>query len=118
MIRLSAQDEPQIYNMTRRFGTILENVVIDLETRQIDLNDDSITENTRASYLLSEIENFEPTGMGGHPKDVVFLNSRRIRCTASHLTINARPSHVSLFVRLHSQGGWNGKTIKRTPGHI
>ena len=75
VIRLSAQDEPQIYNMTRRFGTILENVVIDLETRQIDLNDDSITENTRASYLLSEIENFEPTGMGGHPKDVVFLTA-------------------------------------------
>jgi phosphoenolpyruvate carboxykinase (ATP) len=75
VIRLSAEDEPQIYNLTRRFGTILENVVIDLETRQIDLNDDSITENTRASYLLSEIENFEPTGMGGHPRDIVFLTA-------------------------------------------
>ena len=87
VIRLSAQDEPQIYNMTRRFGTILENVVIDLETRQIDLNDDSITENTRASYLLSEIENFEPTGMGGHPKDVVFLTADAFGVLASHFQI-------------------------------
>ena len=54
--------------MTRRFGTILENVVIDPETRKIDLNDETITENTRASYLLSEIENFEPSGMGHHPR--------------------------------------------------
>ncbi len=75
VIRLSARDEPQIYAMTRRFGTILENVVIDPETRKIDLNDDTITENTRASYLLSEIENFELSGMGRHPRYVVFLTA-------------------------------------------
>ena len=75
VIRLSAKDEPQIYAMTRRFGTILENVVIDLETRQIDLNDETITENTRASYILSAIENHEPSGMGGHPKNVIFLTA-------------------------------------------
>lgn len=75
VIRLSAEDEPQIYAMTQRFGTILENVVIDLDTRQIDLNDSSITENTRASYLLSEIENHEPSGMGSHPRDVIFLTA-------------------------------------------
>jgi phosphoenolpyruvate carboxykinase (ATP) len=75
VIRLSAKDEPQIHAMTRRFGTILENVVIDPETRQIDLNDETITENTRASYLLSEIENYEPTGMGDHPKNVIFLTA-------------------------------------------
>jgi phosphoenolpyruvate carboxykinase (ATP) len=75
VIRLSARDEPEIYAVTRRFGTILENVVIDPETRQIDLNDDTITENTRASYLLNEIENFEPSGMGGHPRDVIFLTA-------------------------------------------
>ena len=46
-----------------------------LKPGKLILNDDSITENTRASYLLSEIENFEPTGMGGHPKDVVFLTA-------------------------------------------
>ena len=75
VIRLSAADEPEIFAMTRRFGTILENVVIDFETRQIDLADDTITENTRASYLLSQLSNYEPTGMGGHPQNVIFLTA-------------------------------------------
>jgi phosphoenolpyruvate carboxykinase (ATP) len=75
VIRLSAEDEPQIHAMTQRFGTILENVVVDLKTRGIDLSSDLITENTRASYLLSEIENHEPSGMGGHPKNIVFLTA-------------------------------------------
>jgi phosphoenolpyruvate carboxykinase (ATP) len=75
VIRLSAVDEPQIYTMTRRFGTILENVVIDPETRKIDLTDETITENTRASYLIKEIENHEPSGMGDHPNYVIFLTA-------------------------------------------
>jgi phosphoenolpyruvate carboxykinase (ATP) len=75
VIRLSAEDEPQIFAMTRRFGTILENVVINPATREIDLSDDTITENTRASYLLSELENFEPSGMGYHPKNIIFLTA-------------------------------------------
>jgi phosphoenolpyruvate carboxykinase (ATP) len=75
VIRLNAKDEPQIYAMTQRFGTILENVVIDFETRKIDLADETITENTRASYLLSQLDNFEPTGMGKHPDNVIFLTA-------------------------------------------
>lgn len=75
VIHLSAKDEPQIYGMTQQFGTILENVVIDPNTRKIDLNDETITENTRASYLLSQIENHEPSGMGGHPHNVIFLTA-------------------------------------------
>ena len=75
VIRLSAEDEPQIFAMTRRFGTILENVVIDPSTRKIDLADETITENTRASYLLSELENYEPSGMGQHPKNIIFLTA-------------------------------------------
>jgi phosphoenolpyruvate carboxykinase (ATP) len=75
VIRLSAKDEPEIFAMTHRFGTILENVVIDSETRKIDLADETITENTRASYLLSELDNFEPSGMGDHPKNIIFLTA-------------------------------------------
>ncbi len=75
VIRLSAKDEPQIFAMTRRFGTILENVIIDPVTRKIDLTDETITENTRASYLLSELGNYEPSGMGRHPKNVIFLTA-------------------------------------------
>jgi phosphoenolpyruvate carboxykinase (ATP) len=75
VIRLSAKDEPEIFAMTHRFGTILENVVIDFETRKIDLADETITENTRASYRLNQLDNFEPTGMGNHPNNVIFLTA-------------------------------------------
>jgi phosphoenolpyruvate carboxykinase (ATP) len=74
VIRLSAEHEPQIYAATRRFGTILENVVYDPATRQLDLDDDAITENTRASYPLSFIENAMPEKMArSHPKNIIFL---------------------------------------------
>jgi phosphoenolpyruvate carboxykinase (ATP) len=75
VIRLSPESEPEIFATTRMFGTILENVVVDPHTRQIDLDDESITENTRASYPISYIPNAAPTGMGNHPRDVVFLTA-------------------------------------------
>lgn len=74
VIRLSAEYEPQIYSTTKRFGTILENVVFDPVTRSIDLDDDSITENTRASYPLGFIPNVVSEGfVRTHPKNVIFL---------------------------------------------
>ncbi|GAB4496518.1 MAG: phosphoenolpyruvate carboxykinase (ATP) [Anaerolineales bacterium] len=73
VIRLSEAAEPQIYACTRKFGTILENVVYDPVTRYIDLNDDRLTENTRASYPLEFIENAVPEKMAGHAKNVIFL---------------------------------------------
>jgi phosphoenolpyruvate carboxykinase (ATP) len=73
VIQLSPSAEPQIYACTRRFGTILENVIYDPVTRTIDLDDDAITENTRASYPLMFIENAIPEKMAGHPKNVVLL---------------------------------------------
>ncbi|MBK9120100.1 MAG: phosphoenolpyruvate carboxykinase (ATP) [Phycisphaerales bacterium] len=74
VIRLSAESEPQIYAATRQFGTILENVAYDPSSRRIDLDDDSITENTRASYPLEMIPNTVPEKMvRTHPKNVIFL---------------------------------------------
>src|SRR5215210_8040341 len=73
VIGLSESAEPEIYGTTKRFGTILENVTIDLLTREIDLNDDSITENTRASYPLEFIANAVPEKKAGHPKNIVLL---------------------------------------------
>lgn len=74
VIRLSAEHEPQIYACTRRFGTILENVVYDPVSRRLDLDDDAITENTRASYPLEYIENALPEKMTRtHPKNIIFL---------------------------------------------
>jgi phosphoenolpyruvate carboxykinase (ATP) len=74
VIRLSAENEPQIYETTRRFGTILENVVFDPVTRTIDLDDDTITENTRASYPIEFIPNIVSDGyVRTHPKNIIFL---------------------------------------------
>lgn len=73
VIQLSPTAEPQIYAATHRFGTILENVVYDPITRLLDLDDDEMTENTRASYPLHFIDNALPTGTGGHPKNIIFL---------------------------------------------
>ena len=73
VISLSASAEPQIYACTRKFGTILENVVYDPVTRKIDLDDDSFTENTRASYPLEYIENAVPQKTGGHPRNIILL---------------------------------------------
>jgi phosphoenolpyruvate carboxykinase (ATP) len=74
VIRLSEEHEPQIYATTRTFGTILENVVFDPITRRIDLDDDTLTENTRASYPLEFIPNIAKDGyVRTHPKNIIFL---------------------------------------------
>ncbi len=73
VIRLSPEAEPQIYACTRRFGTILENVVYDPVSRRLDLDDDSITENTRGAYPLEYIANYLPAKRAGHPRNVIFL---------------------------------------------
>lgn len=73
VIRLSATAEPQIYATTKMFGTILENVTYDPVTRHIDLDDESLTENTRASYPLEYISNAIPEKMAGHPKSIILL---------------------------------------------
>jgi len=74
VIRLSAENEPEIYATTRRFGTILENVVSDRTSRRLDLDDDRFTENTRAAYPLGFIDNVVPEGaVTSHPKNVILL---------------------------------------------
>lgn len=75
MIRLSAEGEPEIYATTKKFGTVLENVVLDPETRALDLDDGRYTENTRGSYPLSHLDNVDLDGQCGHPKSVVFLTA-------------------------------------------
>jgi phosphoenolpyruvate carboxykinase (ATP) len=72
VIRLSQEAEPQIYATTRRFGTVLENVIMD-ERGNLDLDDDSKTENTRAAYKLEQISNALPTKRAGHPSAIVML---------------------------------------------
>lgn len=73
-IRLSAEAEPEIYATTQRFGTVLENVVLD-ENRVPDFNDGSLTENTRCAYPMHFIPNASATGQAGHPKNIIMLTA-------------------------------------------
>ena len=75
VINLSAEGEPDIYRTTQMFGTILENVVLEPNGRKVEFENQSITENTRASYPLDYIRNHVPSGRGGHPRNVVFLTA-------------------------------------------
>jgi phosphoenolpyruvate carboxykinase (ATP) len=75
VIRLREESEPEIYATTSMFGTILENVGYDVITRRLDLDDDTLTENTRAAYPLSHIPNHVPGGMADHPKNIVMLTA-------------------------------------------
>ena len=75
VIRLSPTGEPEIYETTRRFGTILENVMIDTASRRLDLDSDAFTENTRASYPISHIPNASRSGRAGQPKNIIMLTA-------------------------------------------
>jgi phosphoenolpyruvate carboxykinase (ATP) len=74
-IRLSKESEPEIYETTRKFGTILENVAFDPITRRLDLDDAGLTENTRVAYPLSHIPNALRESMAGHPGNIVMLTA-------------------------------------------
>jgi phosphoenolpyruvate carboxykinase (ATP) len=72
-IRLSREAEPEIYATTERFGTVLENVVVDPITREPDFDDASLTENARCAYPIDFISNASESGRAGHPKNLVML---------------------------------------------
>jgi phosphoenolpyruvate carboxykinase (ATP) len=73
VIRLSLKAEPEIYECTRKFGTILENVGMDLTSRRLDLDDASLTENTRAAYPITHLRNIVRSGVGRHPSHIFML---------------------------------------------
>jgi len=75
VIDLSAHAEPQIHQASCRFGTVLENVVLDPETRRPDWRDRSLTENTRAAFPLEAVPGVDLSGKGGHPRNVLFLSA-------------------------------------------
>jgi len=74
-INLTVEAEPEIYAASTRFGAVLENVVLDPETRYVDFTDDRKTENTRAAYPLHFIPNAKPGSRGAHPRNLVFLSA-------------------------------------------
>ena len=72
-INLSRDAEPEIYDTTQKFGTVIENMVFDPETKELDFEDDSLTPNMRCAYPLEYISNASPTAIGGHPKNIIML---------------------------------------------
>ena len=74
VIRLNADHEPEIYQTTRTFGTVLENVAVDA-VGNLDLDSDSKTENTRAAYPIEQLANIVPSGSAGHPRNILFLSA-------------------------------------------
>ncbi len=75
VINLSKEAEPEIFETTRRFGTVLENVVMDEHSGELDLDDNRYTENTRASYPIDFIPNASETGVTGNPTNVLMLTA-------------------------------------------
>ncbi|MEY8828088.1 phosphoenolpyruvate carboxykinase [Sedimentitalea sp. XS_ASV28] len=72
-INLSAEAEPEIYATTTKFGTVIENMVYDPDTRELDFKDDRLTANMRCAYPLEYISNASPTAIAGHPKNIIML---------------------------------------------
>ncbi|MEM9127391.1 MAG: phosphoenolpyruvate carboxykinase, partial [Pseudomonadota bacterium] len=72
-INLNAEAEPEIYATTSKFGTVIENMVFDPETKKLDFDDDSLTANMRCAYPLEYISNASATALGGHPKNIIML---------------------------------------------
>jgi len=75
VIRLSAEAEPEIFGTTRMFGTVLENVVMNFDSRRIDLDDDGLTENTRAAYPITHLTNIVQPALGTHPRNLIMLTA-------------------------------------------
>ena len=109
VIQLSREAEPEIYSTTERFGTVLENVVMDPETRELDLDDAQYAENTRAAYPIDFIPNASETGRAGHPKNVIMLTADAFGVLPPIAQADAEPGDVSLPLRLHRQSGGHGK---------
>lgn len=99
-IDLTEEREPEIYRAIK-FGSLVENVIIDEETRQADYADGSLTENTRVGYPVDYIPNAAIPGIGGTPKTVIFLTADAYGVMPPHLQAERQAGPVLLRVRLH-----------------
>ena len=95
--------EPDIFQTTRRFGTVLENVDLDPRTRALDLDSERFTENTRGAYPLDFIGNADETGIAGRPRTVVFLTADAFGVLPPISPADPRAGRLPLHQRLHRQ---------------
>ena len=114
-IGLSQAREPEIYNAIR-FGTVLENVVFDENTRVVNYDDDSVTENTRAAYPIEYIPNAQIPCVGSHPKNVIFLTCDAFGVLPPVSKLHACSGDVPFYQRLYGQGRGYRNGCYRTTG--
>jgi len=117
-IRLSREAEPQIYATTERFGTLIENVVMDPVTRKPDFDSDAITENTRCAYPLSFIDNAVPGRACGTSHQHRDAHGRCLRRPAAHRALVAGRGDVPLPLGVHREGGRHRTRRQGTECHI
>jgi phosphoenolpyruvate carboxykinase (ATP) len=116
-INLSAENEPEIYQAIR-FGTVLENVVFDNVTRTVDFADQSLTENTRASYPIEFIANIKKPCMGGHPKNIIFLSCDAFGVLPPVSELTPEQAMYQYIQRLHGKGCWYGNGHNGTTSDV
>ncbi len=116
VIKLSREAEPEIYATTERFGTVLENVVIDPRTGALDLDDGSYTENTRACYPLEFIPNASATGLAPTPENIVMLTADAFGVLPPISQLSPRAGDVPLPVGLYRARGRHREGRDRTAG--
>ena len=118
-IRLSAEAEPQIYGTTRRFGTVLENVVHRPRHAASSISTPAtLTENTRAAYPIEFIDNAVPGGQGGHPANIVMLTADAFGVLPPIARLVAGRGDVPLPVGLHRQGRRHREGRDRAERHL
>ena len=118
VINLSAEGEPDIYATTQMFGTILENVVLDPTSRRVKFEDQSITENTRASYPAAVHPEPRAERPRRPPEERRVPHGRCVRRVAAHRAPNARAGDVLLPVGVHRQGRRHGARRDRAAGDV
>ena len=117
-IRLSPMYEPDIFQTTRRFGTVLENVDLDPRTRALDLDSERFTENTRGAYPLEFIGNADETGIAGTSACGHLPDGRRVRRPAADLEADPRAGRLPLHQRLHRQACRHGGRDQGAEGDL
>jgi phosphoenolpyruvate carboxykinase (ATP) len=117
-VKLSAEAEPEIFAATKRFGTVLENVVLDAASRRPDFDDISLTENTRAAYPIDVLPAVVKEGRGGVPRHVVFLTADAFGVLPPIAKARCGAGGLSLPVGLHRQGGRHRARGDRAAGDV
>jgi uncharacterized protein YndB with AHSA1/START domain len=116
-IRLRKEREPQIYDAIK-FGSVIENVVLDERTRVPYYDDERYTENTRCAYPLDYIDNAQQPSVGGHPNAIIFLTCDAFGVLPPHQQAGLQPGDVSLPVGLHGQAGRHRARRHRAQGDV